>query len=79
MANLMGILGGVGQGISAGVQDLERMEEAKFRKEQQQRERERMAEEKRLGEAVKGIQRSRIARTDGGSGAAGEENVFRVH
>jgi hypothetical protein len=52
------------------------MEEAKFRKEQQQRERERMAEEKRLGEAVKGIQRSRIARTDGGSGAAGEENVF---
>lgn len=76
MANLMGILGGVGQGISAGVQDLERMEEAKFRKELQQRERERMAEEKRLGEAVKGIQRSRIARTDGGSGAAGEENVF---
>jgi len=76
MANLMGILGGVGQGISAGVQDLERMEEAKFRKELQQRERERIAEEKRLGEAVKGIQRSRIARTDGGSGAAGEENVF---
>jgi len=83
MANLMGILGGVGQGISAGVQDLERMEEAKnrkeeaqFRKELQQRERERLAEEKRLGEAVKGIQRSRITRTDGGSGVGGEENVF---
>ena len=66
MANIMGILGGVGQGISAGVQDLERMEEAKnrkeeaqFRKELQQRERERLAEEKRLGEAVKGIKRSR--------------------
>ena len=66
MANIMGILGGLGQGVSAGVQDLERMEEAKtrkeeaqFRKELQQRERERMAEEKRLGEAVKGIKRSR--------------------
>jgi hypothetical protein len=66
MANIMGILGGVGQGISAGVQDLERMDEAKnrkeeaqFRKELQQRERERLAEEKRLGEAVKGIKRSR--------------------
>jgi len=56
MANLMGILGGVGQGISAGVQDLERMEDAKFRKEQQQRERERIAEEKRVGEQIKGIQ-----------------------
>ena len=50
MANIMGILGGVGQGISAGVQDLERMDEAKnrkeeaqFRKELQQRERERIA------------------------------------
>ena len=66
MANIMGILGGLGQGVSAGVQDLERMEEAKnrkeeaqFRKELQQRERERFAEEKRLGEAVKGIKRSR--------------------
>lgn len=66
MANIMGILGGLGQGVSAGVQDLERMEEAKtrkeeaqFRKELQQRERERLAEEKRLGEAVKGIKRSR--------------------
>jgi hypothetical protein len=66
MANIMGLLGGLGQGISAGVQDLERMEEAKnrkeeaqFRKELQQRERERLAEEKRLGEAVKGIKRSR--------------------
>jgi hypothetical protein len=56
MANLMGILGGVGQGISAGVQDLERMEEAKFRKEQQQRERERMAEEKRIAEQIKSLQ-----------------------
>ena len=36
-----------------------RKEEAQFRKELQQRERERMAEEKRLGEAVKGIKRSR--------------------
>lgn len=66
MANIMGILGGLGQGVSAGVQDLERMEEAKnrkeeaqFRKELQQRERERFAEEKRLGEAVKSIKRSR--------------------
>ena len=66
MANIMGILGGLGQGVSAGVQDLERMEEAKnrkeeaqFRKELQQRERERIAEEKRLGEAVKGIKRNR--------------------
>jgi len=66
MANIMGLLGGLGQGISAGVQDLERMDEAKnrkeeaqFRKELQQRERERLAEEKRLGEAVKGIKRSR--------------------
>lgn len=56
MANLMGILGGVGQGISAGVQDLERMDEAKFRKELQQRERERIAEEKRVAEQIKGIQ-----------------------
>ena len=63
MANIMGILGGVGQGISAGVQDLERMDEAKnrkeeaqFRKELQQRERERIAEEKRVGEKIKGIQ-----------------------
>jgi hypothetical protein len=63
MANIMGILGGVGQGISAGVQDLERMDEAKnrkeeaqFRKELQQRERERIAEEKRVGEQIKGIQ-----------------------
>jgi hypothetical protein len=66
MANIMGILGGLGQGISSGVQSLERMDEAKnrkeeaqFRKELQQRERERLAEEKRLGEAVKGIKRSR--------------------
>jgi hypothetical protein len=63
MANIMGLLGGLGQGISAGVQDLERMEEAKnrkeeaqFRKELQQRERERLAEEKRVGEQIKGIQ-----------------------
>jgi hypothetical protein len=56
-------LGGVGQGISAGVQDLERMDEAKnrkeeaqFRKELQQRERERIAEEKRVGEQIKGLQ-----------------------
>lgn len=63
MANIMGILGGVGQGISAGVQDLERMDEAKnrkeeaqFRKELQQRERERIAEEKRVGEQIKGLQ-----------------------
>ena len=66
MANIMGLLGGLGQGISSGVQSLERMDEAKnrkeeaqFRKELQQRERERLAEEKRLGEAVQGIKRSR--------------------
>ena len=66
MANIMGILGGVGQGISAGVQDLERMdaaknrkEEAQFRKELQQRERERLAEEKRIGELQKSIVRNR--------------------
>ena len=66
MANILGILGGAGQGISAGVQDLERMDEAKnrkeeaqFRKEQQQRERERFAEEKRIGELQKGIVRNR--------------------
>lgn len=59
MANILGILGGAGQGISAGVQDLERMDEAKFRKEQQQRERERIAEEKRIGELQRGIQRTR--------------------
>jgi hypothetical protein len=56
MANIMGILGGLGQGVSAGVQDLERMEDAKFRKEQQQREREKIAEEKRIAEQIKGIQ-----------------------
>ena len=63
MANIMGILGGLGQGISSGVQSLERMDEAKnrkeeaqFRKELQQRERERLAEEKRVGEQIKGIQ-----------------------
>jgi hypothetical protein len=63
MANIMGILGGIGQGISSGVQSLERMDEAKnrkeeaqFRKELQQRERERLAEEKRVGEQIKGIQ-----------------------
>ena len=56
MANIMGILGGLGQGVSAGVQDLERMEDAKFRKEQQQRERERFAEEKRVAEQIKGLQ-----------------------
>lgn len=56
MANIMGILGGIGQGVSAGVQDLERMEDAKFRKEQQQRERERFAEEKRVAEQIKGLQ-----------------------
>ena len=50
MANIMGILGVIGQGISSGVQSLERMDEAKnrkeeaqFRKELQQRERERFA------------------------------------
>jgi hypothetical protein len=71
MANIMGILGGVGQGISAGVQDLERMEEAKnrkeeaqFRKELQQRERERIAEEKRVGEQIKGIQAETPAEYD---------------
>lgn len=56
MANIMGILGGLGQGVSAGVQDLERMEDAKFRKEQQQREREKFAEEKRVAEQIKGLQ-----------------------
>lgn len=56
MANIMGILGGIGQGVSAGVQDLERMEDAKFRKEQQQREREKFAEEKRVAEQIKGLQ-----------------------
>lgn len=56
MANIMGILGGLGQGVSAGVQDLERMEDAKFRKEQQQREREKFAEEKRVSEQIKGLQ-----------------------
>jgi len=71
MANLMGILGGVGQGISAGVQDLERMDEAKnrkeeaqFRKELQQRERERIAEEKRVGEQIKSIQAETPAEYD---------------
>jgi hypothetical protein len=64
MANLMGILGGVGQGISAGVQDLERMEDAKFRKEQQQREREKIAEEKRIAEQIKGIQAETPAEYD---------------
>lgn len=71
MANIMGILGGVGQGISAGVQDLERMDEAKnrkeeaqFRKELQQRERERIAEEKRVGEQIKGIQTETPAEYD---------------
>ena len=56
MANIMGILGGRGQGVSAGVQDLERMEDAKFRKEQQQREREKIAEEKRIAEQIKALQ-----------------------
>jgi len=71
MANIMGLLGGLGQGISAGVQDLERMEEAKnrkeeaqFRKELQQRERERLAEEKRVGEQIKGIQTEMPAEYD---------------
>lgn len=64
MANIMGILGGLGQGVSAGVQDLERMEDAKFRKEQQQRERERMAEEKRVAEQIKGIQAETPAEYD---------------
>jgi hypothetical protein len=64
MANLMGILGGVGQGISAGVQDLERMDEAKFRKELQQRERERIAEERRVAEQIKGIQAETPAEYD---------------
>jgi hypothetical protein len=56
MANIMGLLGGLGQGISSGVQSLERMEDAKFRKEQQQREREKAAEEKRVGEQIKSLQ-----------------------
>lgn len=64
MANIMGILGGVGQGISAGVQDLERMEDAKFRKEQQQRERDKAAEEKRIAEQIKGIQAETPAEYD---------------
>lgn len=64
MANIMGILGGIGQGVSAGVQDLERMEDAKFRKEQQQRERERFAEEKRVAEQIKGIQAETPAEYD---------------
>ena len=64
MANLMGILGGVGQGISAGVQDLERMDEAKFRKEQQQRERDKAAEEKRIAAQIKGIQAETPAEYD---------------
>jgi hypothetical protein len=64
MAKLMGILGGVGQGISAGVQDLERMDEAKFRKEQQQRERDKAAEEKRIAAQIKGIQAETPAEYD---------------
>jgi hypothetical protein len=64
MANIMGILGGIGQGVSAGVQDLERMEDAKFRKEQQQRERERIAEERRVAEQIKGIQAETPAEYD---------------
>lgn len=64
MANIMGILGGLGQGVSAGVQDLERMEDAKFRKEQQQREREKIAEEKRIAEQIKGIQAETPAEYD---------------
>jgi hypothetical protein len=71
MANIMGLLGGLGQGISAGVQDLERMDEAKnrkeeaqFRKELQQRERERLAEEKRVGEQIKSIQTEMPAEYD---------------
>jgi hypothetical protein len=56
MANIMGLLGGLGQGVSAGVQDLERMEDAKFRKEQQQRERDKAAEEKRIAGQIKGLQ-----------------------
>jgi hypothetical protein len=64
MANIMGLLGGLGQGISSGVQSLERMEDAKFRKEQQQREREKAAEEKRVGEQIKGIQAETPAEYD---------------
>jgi hypothetical protein len=64
MANIMGILGGIGQGVSAGVQDLERMEDAKFRKEQQQREREKFAEEKRVADQIKGIQAETPAEYD---------------
>ena len=64
MANIMGILGGIGQGISSGVQSLERMEDAKFRKEQQQRERDKAAEEKRIAEQIKGIQAETPAEYD---------------
>lgn len=60
MANLMGILGGVGQGISGGVQDLERMDEAKFRKEQQARERAKWAEEEAAAKELAGIRRENV-------------------
>lgn len=63
MANLMGILGGVGQGISGGVQDLERMDEAKFRKEQQARERAKWAEEEAAAKELAGIRRENVDTT----------------
>lgn len=60
MANLMGILGGAGQGISGGIQDLERMDDAKFRKEQQARERAKYAEEDAVRQEMAGIKRENV-------------------
>lgn len=75
MANLMGILGGVGQGISGGIQDLERMDEAKFKKEQQARERAEWDEEKAIAEEAKGIKRENVTHTyEGATGGIDGES-----
>lgn len=63
-------LGGIGLGISQGVQDWERMDEAKFRKEQQKRQRDEWEEEDQLAKRLKGIQRTQQGWGQGYEGAA---------
>jgi len=79
MANLMGILGGVGQGISGGIQDLERMDDAKFRKEQQARERAKYAEEDAVRQQMANIKRENVATSyEGATGGIDGESSKAV-
>lgn len=58
MADWAQTLGAIGKGVTLGIQDLERIDEAKFRKAQQQRELAQQKADDELAATIRGIQRA---------------------